>query len=156
MKDGSSTLEKDVKKLDLVKYDLEFDVDPLFKTMTAKFSETGARGLILESLPLDSNLDVLLEADQKLFSLENEKEKQKKKLNDSAIKKNNKESETEIFEILESKIIDEIYFFILKILKSNNLNKLLIYIRNAAFELLSTRHVQNPFKQRNKILQKNP
>jgi hypothetical protein len=93
-------LEKDIKKLDLVKYDLEFDVDPLFKTMTAKFSETGAKGLILESLPLDSNLDVLLEADQKLFSLE--KEKQKKKLTESAMKKKQNESNAEIFEILES------------------------------------------------------
>ena len=86
----------------MVKYDLEFDVDPLFKTMTAKFSETGAKGLILESLPLDSNLDVLLEADQKLFTLENEKQKQKKKLTESAMKKNQKESDREIFEILES------------------------------------------------------
>lgn len=93
-------MEKDIKKLDLVKYDLEFDVDPLFKTMTAKFSETGAKGLILESLPLDSNLDVLLEADQKLFSLE--KEKQKKKLTESAMKKKQNESNAEIFEILES------------------------------------------------------
>ena len=81
---------------------MEFDVDPLFKTMTAKFSETGAKGLILESLPLDSNLDVLLEADQKLFTLENEKQKQKKKLTESAMKKNQKESDREIFEILES------------------------------------------------------
>jgi hypothetical protein len=142
LKDGSSTLEKDVKKLDLVKYDLEFDVDPLFKTMTAKFSETGARGLILESLPLDSNLDVLLEADQMLFALQIEKEKQKKKLNDSAIKRKNKESETEIFQILESKNILKFYFFHLENLKQINKYIIIIffnlYIRNAAFELLST------------------
>lgn len=94
-----------------MKYDLEFDVDPLFKTMTAKFSETGAKGLILESLPLDSNLDVLLEAEQKLLSLE--KEKPKKRLTESAIKKKQKDSDAQIFEILEStyKIIP-INFFI--------------------------------------------
>jgi len=87
----------------LVKYDLEFDVDPLFKTMTAKFSETGARGLILECLPLDSNLDVMLEADQKLFSQGNEIEKQKNKITESAIKNKQKESDKEIYEIVESR-----------------------------------------------------
>lgn len=100
--DGSSTLEKDIRKLDLIKYDLEFDVDPLFKTMTAKFSETGAKGLILENLPLDSNLDVLLEADQKLNFFESEKNTKKKKFTDSAMKKKQKESDAEIFEIFES------------------------------------------------------
>jgi condensin complex subunit 2 len=37
-------------------------VDPLFKNMTAKFNETGARGLILNNLPIDFNLDILLES----------------------------------------------------------------------------------------------
>jgi condensin complex subunit 2 len=60
--EGYSTLEKDVKKLNLIKYDLEFEVDPLFKSMTAKFNEAGARGLLLNNLPLDENLDVLLES----------------------------------------------------------------------------------------------
>lgn len=60
--EGYSTLEKDVKKLNLNKYDLEFEVDPLFRSMTAKFNETGARGLLLNNLPLDSNLDLLLES----------------------------------------------------------------------------------------------
>lgn len=59
---GYSTLEKDHKKLDLVKYDLEFEVDPLFKSMTAKFNEGNAKGLLLNNLPLDTNLDVLLES----------------------------------------------------------------------------------------------
>ena len=60
--EGFSTLERDPKKLDIVKYDLEFEVDPLFKSMTAKFNDSGARGLLLNNLPLDSNLDVLLES----------------------------------------------------------------------------------------------
>ncbi len=41
---------------------MEFDVDPLFKNMTARFNETGARGLLLNNLPIDSNLDLLLES----------------------------------------------------------------------------------------------
>lgn len=59
---GFNTLEKDPKKLDLTKYDLEFEVDPLFKAMTAKFSESGAKGLLLNNLPMDENLDILLES----------------------------------------------------------------------------------------------
>jgi hypothetical protein len=49
----------------LIKYDLEFDVDPLFKNMTAKFNETGARGLLLNNLPIDDKMDVLLESKSK-------------------------------------------------------------------------------------------
>lgn len=60
--DTSSTLEKDIKKLNLNKYDLEFEIDPMFKSMTARFNETGARGLLLNNLPMDSNLDLLLES----------------------------------------------------------------------------------------------
>ena len=59
---GFSTLEKDVKKLNLTKFDLEFEIDPLFKSMTGKFSESGARALLLNNFPLNENLDVLLES----------------------------------------------------------------------------------------------
>jgi condensin complex subunit 2 len=69
-RDGSSTLEKDVHKLDLDKYDLEFDVDPLFKNMTARFNETGARGLLLKTLQLDNNIDILLETNQTIKNTE--------------------------------------------------------------------------------------
>jgi hypothetical protein len=62
--DGFSTLERDSRKLDLLKYDLEFEVDPLFKMMTAKFGDSGARGLLLKNLPVDSSIDVLLESKQ--------------------------------------------------------------------------------------------
>ena len=60
--EGYSTLEKDIKKLNLIRFDLEFEVDPLFKSMTAKFNEAGAKGLLLNNLPIDENLDVLLES----------------------------------------------------------------------------------------------
>jgi condensin complex subunit 2 len=60
--DGYTTLESNPKKLDLVKYDLEFEVDPLFKSMTVKFGDSGARGLLLKTLPLDKNIDVFLES----------------------------------------------------------------------------------------------
>ena len=59
---GGNTIENNHEKLNLTKYDLEFDVDPLFKSMTAKFNESGAKSLLLNNLPLDGNLDVLLES----------------------------------------------------------------------------------------------
>ncbi len=90
--DGYLTLERDPRKLDLVKYDLEFDVDPLFKSMTAKFSEAGARGLLLNNLPLDKNLDILLECKE----IEPE-EKAKKNLDCSEIS-------TEIKSVLDSNL----------------------------------------------------
>jgi condensin complex subunit 2 len=86
--DGYSTLEKDIKKLDLVKYDLEFEVDPLFKSMTVKFAESGARGLILKNLPLDSNLDVLLESKNNIETYQN-------------LKKNSNEIKEELKFIIE-------------------------------------------------------
>lgn len=45
---------------------MEFDVDPLFKITTAKFNESGAKGLLLNSLPLDANLNVILEGKRKI------------------------------------------------------------------------------------------
>ena len=59
---GNSTIEKDFSKIDIVKYDLEFEVDPLFKLMTAKFGDLGAKGFLLNTLPLDNNIDILLES----------------------------------------------------------------------------------------------
>jgi condensin complex subunit 2 len=47
---GESTLEKNIANLDAVKYDLEFDVDPLFQKTSAKFDESGAKGLLLNNL----------------------------------------------------------------------------------------------------------
>ena len=52
---------------------MEFDVDPLFKNMTARFNETGARGLLLNNLPLDSNLDLLLESKEILKRVDSDK-----------------------------------------------------------------------------------
>jgi hypothetical protein len=41
---------------------LEYDVDPLFRNITAKFNEQGAHGLLLNYLPIDNSLDILLES----------------------------------------------------------------------------------------------
>jgi hypothetical protein len=59
-----------------MKYDLEFEVDPLFKNMTARFNETGARGLLLNNLPVDEHLDILLESKKEEDKQNNKNEKE--------------------------------------------------------------------------------
>lgn len=57
--DGDATLEKNLNNIDTNKYDLEFDVDPLFQKTSAKFDEGGAKGLLL------NNVSVILLATSK-------------------------------------------------------------------------------------------
>lgn len=45
-------------------YDIEFDVDPLFKKTTAKFDEQGASGLLVNNLFMDANMMLMLESAQ--------------------------------------------------------------------------------------------
>ncbi|EDQ86567.1 uncharacterized protein MONBRDRAFT_28164 [Monosiga brevicollis MX1] len=49
-KRATNTLEKNPQVLNVKKFDLAFDVDPLFKHMSAAFDEGGARGLLLNHL----------------------------------------------------------------------------------------------------------
>lgn len=48
--EGEGTLEKNLHNIDANKYDLEFDIDPLFQKTSAKFDEGGAKGLLLNNL----------------------------------------------------------------------------------------------------------
>jgi condensin complex subunit 2 len=47
---GQKTLEKHPKTLDTLHYDMEFDIDPLFKKTSKKFDEGGASSLLLNTL----------------------------------------------------------------------------------------------------------
>jgi len=53
--DGEGTLEKHLHNIDTNKYDLEFDIDPLFQKTSAKFDEGGAKGLLLNNLSVILN-----------------------------------------------------------------------------------------------------
>lgn len=57
-----STLEEDPSKLNSTELEAELEVDPLFKNMTAKFGLQGGRNLLMNFLPLNEDLDILLEA----------------------------------------------------------------------------------------------
>ena len=59
---GQNTLEQNINKLNLTKYDLENEVDPLFSAMTSKFNESNASGLLLNTIPMDTNLNYILES----------------------------------------------------------------------------------------------
>ena len=62
---GQNTLETNINKLNLTKYDLETEVDPLFSIMTSKFNESTAEGLLLNTIPLDDKLNYILESKEK-------------------------------------------------------------------------------------------
>ena len=62
VKRGVNTLETNVRKLNLDKYDIDSEVDPLFSVMTSKFNESTARGLLLNTIPLDENINYILES----------------------------------------------------------------------------------------------
>ena len=44
VKRGVNTLETNIRKLNLDKYDIDSEVDPLFSVKTSKFNESTARG----------------------------------------------------------------------------------------------------------------
>ena len=50
---GQNTLETNMNKLNLTKYDLNTEVDPLFSYMTSKFNESSASGLLLNTVRVD-------------------------------------------------------------------------------------------------------
>ena len=59
---GVNTLETNLNKLNLTKYDLDTEVDPLFSIMTSKFNESNANGLLLNTIPLDERMNYILES----------------------------------------------------------------------------------------------
>lgn len=40
---------------------MEFEVDPLFSNISKKFAENGGKDLFLHTIPIDYNLDIMLE-----------------------------------------------------------------------------------------------
>ena len=59
---GVNTLETNIRKLNLDKYDIDTEVDPLFSVMTSKFNESSAKGLLLNTIPLDDKINYILES----------------------------------------------------------------------------------------------
>lgn len=53
-------LEKNIEKLNAEKYDLEFDIDPLFSKTSAKFDESASKALLLNNLIVNKQLKMEL------------------------------------------------------------------------------------------------
>ncbi|CAD8070515.1 unnamed protein product [Paramecium primaurelia] len=60
---GENTLEKNQANIDTNKYDLEFEIDPLFQQTSAKFDEAGAKGLLMNNLTINENLMLALDSE---------------------------------------------------------------------------------------------
>ena len=90
---GVNTLETNINKLNLSKYDIDSEVDPLFSYMTSKFNESSAKGLLLNTILLDDNMNYILESkkEESDFPYSNDKTDEKDNKKDE-IKTNDSES----------------------------------------------------------------
>lgn len=55
---GEETLEKNAGNLVTDNFDLEFDLDPLFRRKTACFDESGCQNLLLNTIAVNPNLEL--------------------------------------------------------------------------------------------------
>lgn len=60
---GERTLEKDNKNIDITRFDIESEIDPLFRQRTARFDESGAKNLLINITPIDKGLNVQLDSE---------------------------------------------------------------------------------------------
>jgi condensin complex subunit 2 len=57
-----NTLESNLDNISVKKFDLAFDVDPLFKKTSAAFDEGGAKGLLLNHLSVYNNCEIIFDS----------------------------------------------------------------------------------------------
>lgn len=55
---GERTLEKDTKNIDITRFDIESETDPLYRQRTARFDESGARNLLVNTIPIDKGINL--------------------------------------------------------------------------------------------------
>ena len=60
---GERTLEKDPRNLDVTRFDIEAEVDPLFRQRTARFDESGAKNLLINITNVDKGLNIQLDSE---------------------------------------------------------------------------------------------
>ena len=66
---GASTLETNMDALNVKTFDLEFDVDPLFKKTSALFDEGGAAGLLLNNIGVNAACQLLFDSSDPAFAV---------------------------------------------------------------------------------------
>ena len=60
---GERTLEKDPRNIDVSRFDIEAEVDPLFRQRTARFDESGAKNLLINIISVDKGLNLQLDSE---------------------------------------------------------------------------------------------
>lgn len=106
----STTLEKDPAKLELVKFDSEFDIDPLFTKISKKFAENGGKDLFLHTIPIDYSLDIMLEGSNYKGINYNDNNSDGLKLGKGS-KKFKQNEDVEVYDIIQGKQFLLIFFF---------------------------------------------
>ena len=99
---GVNTLETNIKKLNLSKYDIDSDIDPLFSLMTSKFNDSTAKGLLLNTIPLDEKINYILESkkvDDKPHKAKSDSKNKQKPKEETDIDTQKKEKEKDEDEI---------------------------------------------------------
>ena len=56
-------MEKDTKNIDITRFDIEAEIDPFFRQMTAKFDASGAKNLLINMTQIDKCLNVQLDSE---------------------------------------------------------------------------------------------
>ena len=124
LKRGINTLETNIKKLNLSKYDIDCEVDPLFSVMTSKFNESSARGLLLNTIPLDENLNYILEPKKVDNDIPNIKDDKSNDKVDDKLTNNDTESlSNDLSEASGSKKIKEALFLANNLKKDKNMEE---------------------------------
>ncbi|KRW98357.1 hypothetical protein PPERSA_03529 [Pseudocohnilembus persalinus] len=78
---GDKTLEQRPENLNVIKYDLEFDLDPLLKQTLSKFDDSSNKGLFLTNSYMDKNIIISLESElQEQNDIIQQEEEQKENL----------------------------------------------------------------------------
>ena len=93
-------IEENHEKLNLKEYDLEFQIDPLFKQTTNMFSQINARGLLQFCLDINDKLDLVLEGSTSDFK-ENQVKQDEQKKEEAVIDKTNQKEKPD-FLMIES------------------------------------------------------
>ncbi|KAL4479235.1 hypothetical protein ABPG72_011447 [Tetrahymena utriculariae] len=89
------TIEKNLSNITLNKYDIQFEVDPLFCKTSEKFDDSSSKGILLNNIKINSNLKLLIDSENFVHNLPQDSSTRqsldyKNQINTPAKKKSNK------------------------------------------------------------------
>lgn len=62
------TIEKNIANITLTRYDIQFEVDPLFCKTSAKFDDASSKGILLNNIRIDANLKLMMDSESLVTS----------------------------------------------------------------------------------------